>query len=329
MTLTTDLITLDLMSQDDHAELRSFTSGPPPPPSGDAFLQSCGIPTVTPLRALPEVHVGPMSEAEQRTWQLECGIPTAEATYSTQQNGEPVEVNYTADPGEIKARAAALVAVIEATYRGTPNLEQSQAQDLLIAAEHTGGLSPAQWTLLESLEAKYARQLQAHADGDDGQDPLDVGEPTRLTSESDGGARFLREANIPTTVGPTRPTHEIMAELDGKVPSDHSDRQYVNRIKPKGAATSRADGNVAAVLAKRWGVRTEAKEPPPDDGQEWMDMGDADGHPLGESDDGSALLYAVAPDATWIRAKRPVPVNGEGPSYDELLSQHDWYKGAA
>jgi len=226
MTLTTDLVALDLMSESDHAALRDFTSGPPPP-SGDAFLQSHGIPTVTPLRALPEVHVGPMSEAEQRTWQLDNGIPTAEASYvSTKPDGRiDAEVNYTSDPAEIKARAAALVAVIEGQFRGTDSLEQAQAQNLLTAAEHVGALSPAQWTRPESLERKYARQLQAHADADDGQDPLDLDEPTRLTSESDGGARFLRESNIPTVdpLREARPTHEIVAELHPLVPADHSD----------------------------------------------------------------------------------------------------------
>jgi len=107
-------------------------------------------------------------------------------------------------------------------------------------------------------------------------------------------------------------------------------------------ATTRADDNVAQVVAKRWRVRTEA---PAEDGQ-WADMADADqpgledaddaesilagaGHPLEESADDAALLYAVAPDATWIKAKRSLPINGEGPSYHELLGKHDWYKGGA
>lgn len=112
------------------------------------------------------------------------------------------------------------------------------------------------------------------------------------------GRALLRECNIPIREA-ARPTHAIVADLAPIVPPEHDDRQHVDRLRAKGAATTSADDNVARVLARRWGVDTGADEPP-------AQVAD------GLDEDGVPVLSREA--ARGFLRESGIPVKGDGPS---------------
>lgn len=99
--------------------------------------------------------------------------------------------------------------------------------------------------------------------------------------------RGLREA-VPTKV----PEHEIVAQLHDALPVDHEDAPRVAALHRRGAALDRGERDEAQALGAKHASLLDDGAPADDDGQDWMDMGDAQPG-LESADDDEGVLGAV------------------------------------